>query len=68
VAAVQSKKKTFKKKTNNGGSSSGGASSGNDGILPHSEQARVGSGLCFYHFCNGAAARRCTKPGNWSGK
>ncbi len=66
VAAVQPKKKQFKKKTG-GGSSGGGASSGNGGILSHAEQARVGSGLCFKHFCYGAAARGCTKPCNWSG-
>ena len=62
VAAVQPKRKQFKKK-----SSGGGASSGNSGILSHAEQARVGSGLCFKHFCYGAAARGCTKPCNWSG-
>ena len=71
VAAVQPRKKTFKKKTGSGSSSSnsggGGSSSGNGGVLSHAEQARVGSGLCFSHFCYGAAARRCTKPCNWSG-
>jgi hypothetical protein len=65
VAAVQPKKKQFKKKT--GGGNGGGASSGNDGVLSHAEQARVGSGLCFSHFCYGAKANRCTKPCNWSG-
>jgi hypothetical protein len=65
VAAVQPKKKQFKKKT--GGGNGGGASSGNGGVLSHAEQARVGSGLCFKHFCYGAKANSCTKPCNWSG-
>ncbi len=64
VAAVQPKKRQSKKKT-----ISGGASSGNGGILSHAEQARVGSGLCFRHFCYVAKADGCTKnqPCNWSG-
>ncbi len=66
VAAVQPKKKQFKKKSGGGcGSSGSGASSGNGGVLSHAEQARVGSGLCFKHFCYGAAARGCTKPCYW---
>jgi hypothetical protein len=60
IAAVQPKKKHPKKKT--GG---GGGSSGNGGVLSHAEQARVGSGLCFKHFCYGAKANSCTKPCNW---
>jgi hypothetical protein len=69
VAAVQPKKKTFKKKTSSSGSGSsgGGASSGNRGVISLAEQARVGSGLCFKHFCFAAAARGCTKPCSWSG-
>jgi hypothetical protein len=72
VAAVQPKKKKFKKKPGSGGGSGGGssgsgASSGNGDILSHAEQAQVGSGLCFKHFCYRAAARGCTKPCNWSG-
>jgi hypothetical protein len=68
VAAVQPKKKQLKKKTGGGGGSSGsGASSGNTGFLSHAEQALVGSGPCFKHFCYLAAARGCTKPSNWSG-
>ncbi len=63
VAAVQPKKKQFKKKTGGGS----GASSGNGGVLSHAEQARVGSGLCFKHFCYEARATGCTKPCNWSG-
>jgi hypothetical protein len=35
--------------------------------LTHEEQARVGSGLCFSHFCLGANARRCEAPCTWSG-
>ncbi len=62
VATVKPKKKQFKKKT--GGGNGGGASSGNGGVLSHAEQARVGSGLCFKHFCYGAKANSCTKdPG-----
>jgi hypothetical protein len=49
IASVQPKKKHPKKKT--GGS---GGPSGNGGVLSHAEQARVGSGLCFKHFCDKA--------------
>ncbi len=35
--------------------------------LTHADQARVGSGLCFSHFCYGANARRCEAPCTWSG-
>jgi hypothetical protein len=52
VAEIQPKKKVFKKKTGGSeGSSGNGVSSGNGGILSHAEQARVGSSLCFKHFC-----------------
>jgi hypothetical protein len=64
VAAVQPKKKTFKKKTSSSSGSSG--SSGKGGVLFHAKQARVGFGLCFKHFCYGAAARGCIKPCSWS--
>jgi hypothetical protein len=60
IAAVQPKKKHPKKKT-----SGGGGPRGNGGVLSHAEQARVGSGLCFKHFCYGAKANSCTKPCNW---
>jgi hypothetical protein len=67
VAAIQQKKKLFKKKSGGGkGSSGNGVAGGSGSILSHAEQARVGSGLCFKHFCYGAAARGCTKPCNWS--
>jgi hypothetical protein len=42
-------------------------SGGNNGILSHAEQARVGSGLCFNHFVWGANARNCINPCNRSG-
>jgi hypothetical protein len=35
--------------------------------LSHAEQARIGSGLCFNHFCFGAKAKRCEAPCTWSG-
>ncbi len=34
--------------------------------LTHAEQARIGSGLCFNHFCYGAKAKRCEAPCTWS--
>jgi hypothetical protein len=36
-------------------------------MLTHAEQARVGSGLCFSHFCYGARAKKCEAPCTWSG-
>jgi hypothetical protein len=54
LAAVQPKKKYG---DNGSGSSGNCASGGCRGILSHAEQARVGSSLCFKHFCYGAAAR-----------
>jgi len=64
VAAVQPKKKY----SDNGSGSSGNCVSGGcGGILSHTEQARVGSNLCFKHFCYGAAARGYTKPCNLGG-
>jgi hypothetical protein len=36
------------------------------GGLTHSEQARVGSGLCYFHWTHGARARRCEAPCSWS--
>ncbi len=35
--------------------------------LTHAEQARIGSGLCFSHFCYGSMARQCEAPCTWSG-
>ena len=36
--------------------------------LSHAEQARIGSGLCFSHFCYGSKAKQfeapCTRSGN----
>ncbi len=35
--------------------------------LSHVEQARIGSGLCFSHFCYGSKAKQCEAPCTWSG-
>ncbi len=35
--------------------------------LSHVEQARIGSGLCFNHFCYGSKANKCEAPCTWSG-
>jgi hypothetical protein len=38
--------------------------------VPHSVargQARIGSGLCFSHFCYEARAKKCEAPCTWSG-
>jgi hypothetical protein len=35
-------------------------------MLTHAEQARIGSGLCFNHFCYGAKAKKCEAPCTWS--
>ena len=35
--------------------------------LSHAEQARIGSGLCFSHFCYGSKAKQCEAPCTWSG-
>ncbi len=55
-----------KKKQGRGG---GGGGSGQQAshTLTHVEQARVGSGLCFRHFCFGAKASKCEAPCRWSG-
>jgi hypothetical protein len=57
------------KKQGRGGGGGGGGASGQQvsHTLTHAEQARVGSGLCFSHFCYGAKAKRCDAPCNWSG-
>jgi hypothetical protein len=54
-----------KKKQGRGGG--GGSGQQVSHTLTHADQARVGSGLCFSHFCNGAEAKRCDAPCNWSG-
>ncbi len=53
-----------KKKQGRGG---GGGGQQVSHTLTHTDQARVGSGLCFSHFCYGAKAKRCDAPCNWSG-
>ncbi len=35
--------------------------------LSHAEQARIGSGLCFNHFCYGSKVKKCEAPCTWSG-
>ncbi len=52
-----------KKKQGRGG---GGCGQQVSHTLTHADQARVGSGLCFSHFCYGAKAKRCDAPCNWS--
>ncbi len=32
----------------------------------HADQARIGSGVCFNHFCYGAKAKKCEAPCTWS--
>ncbi len=54
-----------KKKQGCGGGGSGGQQVSH--TLSHAEQARIGSGLCFNHFCYGSKAKRCEAPCTWSG-
>jgi hypothetical protein len=54
-----------KKKRGRGGG--GGCGQQVSHTLSHAEQARIGSGLCFSHFCYGAKAKQCEAPCNWSG-
>ena len=56
-----------KKKQGRGGGAGGGSGQQASHTLTHAEQARVGSGLCFRHFCFGAKASKCEAPCNWSG-
>ncbi len=43
--------------------SGSGSGSGSDaGGLTHSEQARVGSGLCYFHWTHRAKANKCVAP------
>ena len=56
-----------KKKQGRGGGAGGGSGQQSSHLLSHAEQARVGSGLCFKHFCFGAKAKGCEAPCNWSG-
>ena len=55
-----------KKKQGRGGGA-GGSGQQASHTLTHAEQARVGSGLCFSHFCFGAKASKCVAPCSWSG-
>jgi hypothetical protein len=54
-----------KKKQGRGGG--GGSGQQVSHTLTHADQARVGSGLCFSHFCFGANAKRCEAPCTCSG-
>jgi hypothetical protein len=56
-----------KKKQGRGGGAGGGSGQQASHTLSHAEQARVGSGLCFKHFCYGAKATGCQAPCTWSG-
>jgi hypothetical protein len=56
-----------KKKQGRGGGGGGGGGQQVSHTLTHADQARVGSGLCFSHFCYGAKAKRCDAPCNWPG-
>ena len=56
-----------KKKQGRGGGAGGSSGQQASHTLTHAEQARVGSGLCFRHFCFGAKASKCEAPCNWSG-
>jgi hypothetical protein len=48
-------------------SSSGSGSGSGPGGLTHSEQARVGSGLCYFHWTHGVKANKCAAPCSWMG-
>jgi hypothetical protein len=48
-------------------SSSGSGSGSGPGGLIHSEQARVGSGLCYFHWTHGVKASKCVAPCSWTG-
>jgi hypothetical protein len=53
-----------KKKQGHGGG--GGSGQQVSHTLTHADQARIGSGLCFNHFCDGAKAKKCEVPCTWS--
>jgi hypothetical protein len=48
-------------------SSSGSGSGSGPGGVTHSEQARVGSGLCYFHWTHGVKANKCVAPCSWTG-
>ncbi len=54
-----------KKKQGRGGG--GGSGQQVSHTLTHTDQARIGNGLCFNHFCYGAKAKKCEAPCTWSG-
>ncbi len=49
-------------------SGSGSGSGSDSGGLPHSEQARVGSGLCYFHWTHGARGQQVCGPLLMGGK
>jgi hypothetical protein len=54
-----------KKKQGRGGGGGNGQQVSH--TLTHADQARIGSGLCFNHFCYGAKAKKCEVPCTCSG-
>ena len=53
--------------TSSSSSGSGSGSGSGPGELTHSEQARVGSGICYFHWTHGAKANKCVAPCSWTG-
>ncbi len=51
-----------------GGGQRGGGSSGQQEsqTLTHADQARMETGLCFFHYCFGAKAKQCRAPCIWT--
>jgi hypothetical protein len=45
---------------------SGSGSGSGSGELTHSEQARVVSGLFYFHWTHGAKANKCVAPCSWA--
>ncbi len=56
-----------KKRGRGGGGGGGGGGQQVSHTLSHVEQARIGSGLCFSHFCYGSKAKQCEAPCTWLG-
>ncbi len=47
-------------------SGSGSGSGFGSGGLTHSEQARVGSGLCYFHWTHRVKDNKCVAPCSWA--
>jgi hypothetical protein len=58
---------SWRGKKKQGRCGSGGSGQQVSHTLTHAEQSRIGSGLCFNHFCYGAKAKKCEAPCTWSG-